>query len=81
MGITGSKIYVALDQPAVDVKLYRSDVERIVGGPLRVASGEIALENSAGRVVLRVGDPLDLVVSRRDARRDRWILEPVGLAP
>jgi ribonuclease R len=79
MGVTASKIHVALDAPPIDVKVYVGDAGRALGGVwLSLSPGRAALVDPDGRPVVAVGDPIDLRVIRRDDRRDRWVLEPVA---
>ncbi len=78
MGITGAKIHVTLDDPPIDVKLYVADAGRVYGAWLKPTPGGAALLDERGAPVIVVGDPIDLRVVRRDERRDRWVLEPVG---
>jgi ribonuclease R len=78
MGITGSKIHITLDDPPIDVKLYVADAGRVYGAWLKPTPGGAALLDEHGDPVIVVGDPIDLRVVRRDERRDRWVLEPVG---
>ncbi len=65
MGMTEHKLYVRLDDPPIDVKLY----------------GDYDLRNpfeaKRGTQVIRVGDPLDVVTRDYDTKRHRWLLSPV----
>lgn len=63
MGVTAAKIHVLLDEPPVDVKVYR----RHLGGAPKP----------------RIGEAIDLRVTGRDQKHDRWILRPSdrGQAP
>ncbi len=78
MGITGAKIHITLDDPPIDVKLYVADAGRVYGAWLKPTPGGAALLDEQGAPVIVVGDPIDLRVVRRDDKRDRWVLEPVG---
>jgi ribonuclease R len=80
LGLTPAKVYVALDDPPLEVKLYTSDLERAWGVRLALGAGGVSLEREDGTVVLRAGDRIDLVVTTRDRRRDRWVLLPVQTA-
>jgi hypothetical protein len=78
MGITASKVHVALDAPAVDVKLYVRDIGKSRGGAwleLRREGVEL-FDTNAGSSVLRLGDLVSLVVERRDDAQDRWVIVP-----
>ncbi len=76
MGITSSKVHVALDAPAVDVKLYVRDIGRARGGAwLELRRDGVELfDTNAGTSVLRLGDLVSLVVERRDDAQDRWVI-------
>ena len=78
MGVSGSKLYLSLDEPAIDVKLYRGDLERAAGAKLRLGDGELTFERPDGSVAFRVGDAIDVRTERRDERRDRWVLAPAS---
>jgi ribonuclease R len=83
MGVTGAKIFVHLDEPSIDCKIYSFDLGKSLGGAwleldasgaiLRVQKGG---KIAAGTTVARVGDEVRVLVSGRDANRDRWILLP-----
>lgn len=78
MGISASKIYVTLDAPRIDVKVYVGDAGRALGGIwLKPTPGNAALADDQGKPLFTVGDPIALRVLRRDEPRDRWVLEPV----
>lgn len=83
MGVTGAKIFVHLDDPGIDAKIYSFDVGKALGGAwleldasgalLRVQKGG---KIAPGTVICRVGDEVRVFVSGRDTNRDRWILLP-----
>jgi exoribonuclease R len=82
MGVSASKIYVTLDAPRIDVKVYVGDAGKSLDTWFTLSPGKAALLDEQGRPVVRVGDPIDLRVVRRDEPRDRWVLEPVaGIRP
>lgn len=78
MGITQSKVHVALDAPPIDVKLYIRDVGRSRAGAWLEArhEGVELFDTKAGETVLRLGDPVEIFVERRDDAQDRWVLLP-----
>ncbi|MEM7246979.1 MAG: RNB domain-containing ribonuclease [Acidobacteriota bacterium] len=73
MGLTRSKVHVLLDDPPLDVKAYRRDLER-GGRKCRLARSGVALLDARGRRVLALGDRVSVGVAGRDAQRDRWRL-------
>jgi len=72
MGVTASKIYVQLDDPPVEVKLYLGDVERAGRSILHTSDHSQCVVG--GRPIL-VGGAIALDVVGRDD--GRWSLEPV----
>ncbi len=79
MGLSPSKVLVALDDPPVDVKLYVRDLGRARGGAwLTLTDDGAALsDETSGERVLRVGDAARVVLEGRDPGQDRWILQLV----
>ena len=78
LGVTPAKLYVQLDDPPVEVKLYVPDQERLLG--VRVAvRGRFAVAVD-GRV-LRVGDAVRLCLREYDRHLDRWVLVVEPPAP
>ena len=81
MGVSGAKIFVHLDDPGVDAKIYSFDLGKQLNGAwleldasgalLRVQKGG---KLAPGTVIARVGDEVRVFVSGRDPNRDRWIL-------
>ncbi len=74
MGLTHGKLHLALDDPPIDLKLYRRDLERARGEEVRLGDDDVTWRDADGSVVTRVGDPIRVRVSHRDADRDRWVL-------
>ncbi len=73
MGLNRGKVYVLLDQPPIDVKIYLGHQEKFAGGELSIdESGTELLDDKTS--VCRLGDRVDVVVRGRDEKRDRWIL-------
>ena len=73
MGLTRSKIHVQLDNPGIDVKLYRVHLEAWTGQNIRIDDGVHAVFERGG-TLLRLGDPVAVQVLGRDGTRDRWQL-------
>ncbi len=70
MGAQGSKAYVRLDEPPIDVKVYLKLGSRQLT-PTR--SGIALLEDE--QAVFRLGDEVGVRVLHKDETRDRWVLE------
>lgn len=82
MGISQSKVHVELEAPAMDVKLYFYDLGQVLGGAW-LESDEGGAEvrvKDGGKVVMRVGDRVELVVVGREKRTERWMFKPVAPA-
>jgi ribonuclease R len=77
-GLAGSKVYVRLDTPPLDVKLQLFDLAPFFKG----AWLEVAEEGAVLRVkgttapLLRLGDELELAVHKRDEVNRRWLFAP-----
>ncbi len=76
MGGAYQKVYVRLDDPPIEVKVYRDGLPRGVqvadgGGTLRVD----------GEVFLALGDEVDVKLVAHDPRRGRWTLRIVAVRP
>jgi len=72
MGLTSSRIYVQLDEPRLEVKVYVGDLERQLGTELELVEPGIELAEHDGARVLHLGDRLVVWVAGYDERRQRW---------
>ena len=72
LGLSETKIYVVLDEPAIEVKIYVRDLERALGERIVLGRAGIALEATSCTTIARLGDPIAVRVAGRDRRRDRW---------
>ncbi|MEM9189986.1 MAG: RNB domain-containing ribonuclease [Myxococcota bacterium] len=70
MGIRMPKVYVLLDDPAIDVKVYLPGLSKLTGETFE-PDGPV-LRGDRG-TALRIGDPVVITVVDRD-KRDRWRL-------
>jgi ribonuclease R len=78
VGVTPSRLYVQLDDPALDLKVYTPDLARQLGTELVCDEHEVVLRPASGGLrPLRLGDPVTLVVDGRDPDRDRWVFRLV----
>jgi ribonuclease R len=76
LGISHAKVYVGLDEPPIDVKVYTDHVARQLG--IRVGQGRDGMtlrRLDTGARLYTVGDEVRLRVRGHDAERDRWDLE------
>jgi len=75
MGLSATKLYVQLDDPPVEVKLYTEELRALWRGKTKAPNGfELFGPNDR---CIRVGDPLRVRVARHDDKRQRWVLDPV----
>jgi ribonuclease R len=75
MGMQGSKAYVRLDQPPIDIKVY------LKLAPTRLRpSGDSASLLKGGEAVHHLGDKVGVYVVSKDEDRDRWILQLGAIA-
>lgn len=82
MGVSGSKIHLTLDRPAIDVKMYLRDASRVWGISMMPDElGVLLRERESGDVCLVAGDRVEVKVAQHDQVRDRWVLEPVSSPP
>ena len=72
MGVSESKIYLQLDSPPMEIKLYVSDQERLLKCAFALR-GRYTLA-SDGQLVIRVGQLVSVQVADYDEQRQRWIL-------
>lgn len=76
LGISRSKVYVGLDEPPIDVKVYVDHVARQLGARVGQGRDRMTLRRlDDGRELCAVGDEVRLRVRGRDEERDRWDLE------
>lgn len=75
MGISPTRMYVKLDDPPADLKIYLEKLST-TGKKLIPSEDGVNLLDSEGKVRYRVGDPLEVTVDSYDKRRRRWHLLP-----
>src|SRR5690606_40835433 len=74
LGVTRTKVYVQLEAPPVELKVYLDDVEGRHERTFRVDESEVVLSDDKGRVCV-VGDRVSLRVHGYDEGRGRWQLD------
>lgn len=73
MDISQGKAFVRLDDPAIEVKVYRPHLEAAWGE--RAGADEVVYRGKeSGGARLRVGDGVEVIVAGHDPELDRWIL-------
>lgn len=72
MGVVEDEVYVRLDEPPIDVKVYRDGLPRGAG-----AADAGATLRQGGAVVCALGDAVGVKLVAHDPRRRRWTLRLV----
>jgi ribonuclease R len=75
MGVGRGKIHLQLQDPPIEIKAYRRDLERILGEQLHLEMGGAQVCGSDGTLLFRVGDPVRVQVRGLDPELDRWSLD------
>jgi ribonuclease R len=75
LGLGKRKLYIQLEDPPIEVKLYAWDLEQARGERLLVDAGAAEVTHEGGEVLCRVGEPVDVRVRGMDEERDRWCLD------
>jgi ribonuclease R len=77
MGLS-NKVYLRLDVPPIDVKLYLFDLAPYFKGAwLEVAEeGAVLRAKGTSEPLLQLGQPLTVVVEARDEKTKRWVFAP-----
>ncbi|MEM8932578.1 MAG: RNB domain-containing ribonuclease [Acidobacteriota bacterium] len=76
MGVARNKVHVQLDDPPIDVKIYRRHLEDQFGRRLRAGRDGVSLRRTRGGFAeVVVGDAVRVRPVGHDADRDRWRLE------
>ncbi|MCB1042842.1 MAG: RNB domain-containing ribonuclease [Acidobacteria bacterium] len=73
LGLTATKAYVQMDDPPIEVKLYRADVEQQFGCELVLNGPGTAWTTLNHKTILSLGSAIELEVDHRDDTRNRWI--------
>lgn len=75
MGARRDRLYVLLDEPRMEVKVYFRDLGPAIDDWLELdESGVEVRARKAGRTIFRLGDAVHVQVMGRDRGRDRWKL-------
>ena len=75
MGISKSKVHVQLDEPPIDVKIYKSHLREQWGSePVTSRNGTTIRDPRNDGSQIRVGDAVEVQVVDTDGKRDRWRL-------
>lgn len=74
MGVRSDKIYVQLDAPPIDVKVYLSGAEKFLGGDIERGKDGVSVDGVMKAVV---GDAIDLRLDSYDETSGRYHLVPI----
>lgn len=76
-GVRPSRLYIRLENPAIDVKLYIDNLQNQFGGKFSIDKKSACLINSENGTRFIVGQKLQLKTSGYDDSKKRWVLMPV----
>jgi exoribonuclease R len=68
------KVYVLIDDPPLDIKAYVPHISEAAGKKLHLDRDKVTLRDTDNQIVIRVGDAVDVRVTGRDRKRERWKL-------
>lgn len=78
LGVRKSRLYVQLDLPPMEIKVYHDLLARADGGDVTVRRDRTGIRRADGQALF-VGDGVGLVVHHYDERKDRWCFVPEKL--
>lgn len=77
MGISKTRMYVKLDDPPVDLKIYLEALGKALRDDLQESEDGVELISSKDKKIrFRIGDPISVRVDSYDRKRKRWHLVP-----
>ena len=79
LGLKSTRMYVRLDDPPIELKIYLDQLENDLQIALDPSPYGIEL-SSHGKVLLRTGDRVQLRCVGYDKKRGRWHFVPLGIA-
>ncbi len=77
LGVRPSRLYVQLDNPPMEVKVYHDDIGDQDGTEPEVDKARVVVSRKNGQNI-SLGDEVRLKVGRYDGKRRRWCLIPQG---
>ena len=77
LGMKETRLYVRLQDPPAEIKVYRDHLEQECGCQLSISDGQTVLETADGSYSLLAGQLIKLRVRGYDDRKDRWKLVPL----
>jgi len=76
LGVKATRLYVQLDDPPAEVKVYTVHLEADLGEPLAMDHDELTLGTADGKARFSVGEAITLSCHGYDKARRRWDLRP-----
>ena len=74
IGLGRDKIYILLDENAIEIKLYLSSLEVLWKTPIIIDKEQLSLVRKTDQqTILSLGDEVDVVVSDKNEIKHRWI--------
>ena len=77
LGMKETRLYVRLQDPPAEIKVYRDHLEQECGCELSMSDGQTVLETADGSYSLLAGQLIRLRVRGYDDRKERWKLVPL----
>lgn len=70
------KLYVLLDEPAIEIKVYIKSLEILWNTPLTIDTDQISLSrNQDQHTIASLGDGIAVKVVKHDAIKDQWVFD------
>lgn len=74
IGLKADKLYILLDNPAIEVKIYVEDLQRLWNTPLTVDQNQISLYQNQERII-SLGDGVQLTVIEKSSHQEHWVFQ------
>lgn len=78
MGVAKTRLYVQLDDPPLELKVYFADLQDASSCGVEGCHGDLGVRVAGGAQELLLGDPVALKTVDYDAKRRRYVLIPQG---
>ncbi len=75
LGVRSSRLYVQLDDPPMEIKVYAEDLAALDGAPPTTNDSRTILTRATGAAI-KIGDAVHLRVDGRDPTTGRWLILP-----
>lgn len=77
LGMKPSALYVRLDMPPIELKVYVKDIVESTGMNWRTNEAQTVIEREDGKTRYAVGDSIEVMVSSFEAEKKKWRVIPV----